>query len=89
MTVTITTPTINLNGTRAQDLKDNLRRAHTFIRNAIEAMQAVTPHARDYYVKPNTYTQAREDHDRRMDHLTTIRDELMALWEGIYNQERR
>ena len=88
MTVTITTPTIHNNGSHPQDLKDNLRRAHTFIRNAIEAMQAVTPHGRDYQTISHTL-QARADHDRRMADLTTIRDELMALWEGIYNQERR
>ncbi len=77
-------PTIHLNGTSRDSLREGLMTAYTAVRTAIDAVCDAAPHGRDYYVQgPDAYTKARAEHDSRLARLKSVQDEILAIWEGI------
>lgn len=80
-------PTIHLNGTSADVLTDGLDEAVNTLRAAIEAVEACNPNARDYYPQgPHAITQAAAEHRSRVERLSAVRKELIALRELLQEQ---
>jgi hypothetical protein len=79
-TADLTKPTIHLNGTSAEALRNQYAAAHTAVEQAITALSEAAPHGRDYYVRGGSaYAQAAMEHSYRMNALTRVRDELLEL----------
>lgn len=77
-------PTIHMNGTSANMLKEGYLEAHRAIKDAADKVCAVEFNARDYYVAgPDAWTQAREEHNGRINRLHAVADELMQILEHI------
>jgi len=80
-------PTIHLNGTSIHTFRTDLSAVHTALRVALDDLAKAAPHGRDYYVQgPDAYTEARKEHDDRVARLSSVRDEIMALWKAIERQ---
>lgn len=86
----IETPVIHMNGTSRKALLEEYRAAFDAVRNAMEKLNNVTVHGRDYYPKGNDAirTALRQQEDR-MDKLRSVRDELQQIAEVIYDQGDR
>ena len=81
---TMIAPQIHLNGDRKEELQRQLIAAADGVRHAMAALSEATPNARNYYViGPNAYTQALEEHIARVTRLANVRQELIAMWEAI------
>ena len=75
-------PTVHRNGTSREELVELRRATCTALRQATEALSAMAPNARDYYVAgPGAMTAAVEQHERRIVALMDLYDSIMA--EGI------
>ena len=87
--MTVTLPVIHINGTSAKTLKDEILVAADAIREARKALENMTVHSRDHYVKHDkqSFEFARNEHIARLKALDTIREELSELWDGINAQE--
>ncbi len=87
MSKPLAVPTIHLNGTSKESFRKDLGNAHESIRNAIDALLAMAPHGRDYYVQgPDAYGVARREHEARIEKLSSVRDEVLAIWNAIEEQ---
>lgn len=85
----LATPTVHLNGTSAEELKDQFHRACAALQGAYTVLAGIAPHGRDYYVQtPDGYTQAREEHHARLAKITEIQAELVALYDAVTDQQR-
>jgi hypothetical protein len=83
-------PTIHSNGSGKAALLDELHEAGVALDKAIEAVQQVTVHGRDYYVQgPAAYTQAREEMDRRLSALRQVQDDLFCMYAALDAQGGR
>lgn len=81
----LTTPTIHLNGTSADDLFKQYADAAGALRAALKALPV--PHARDYYVQgPDAYARARSEHDARVAMLRALEADLHTILEDIADQ---
>jgi hypothetical protein len=81
------TPTINLNGTSADDLINPRREAMDHLMDAIEALKQVTPNGRDYPGDTERCLLDRAEHFARLNTLKAIREQVYA--EAILiNRER-
>ncbi len=80
-------PTVHLNGTSGEDLLDQYGSAVEAVREAIDAVCDTGPNARDYYVQgADAALAAQREHETRVKALKTVRDELVAIMEGIQAQ---
>lgn len=81
----LTTPTIHLNGTGADDLFEQYANAAGALREAVKALPV--PHGRDYYVQgDDAYGKARAEHEARVAALRDIEGQLHAVLESIADQ---
>jgi len=78
-TADIQLPLINLNGTSAEELKRLNANAYYALKTAIEAVHAAAPHGRDYQTVPGAYQAARAEHIARVNRLSDIQDEYIAI----------
>lgn len=86
---TLTVPTIHLNGSGAESLREGYIDAYQAVEAAIQAVMAAAPHGRDYYVQPgDAYEAARAEHVSRLARLLTVKDELEALALAVSRQQR-
>jgi hypothetical protein len=81
------TPTLNANGTSADDLIEPRMKARDFIRLAIEAMLKATPNGRDYPGDNMACVADRITHYDRIEALSRIGNELMEEAIAIQNQK--
>jgi hypothetical protein len=80
-------PTIHLNGTSKRDLLDGYKAAYLAVGDAIEKLQATSPHGRDYYVQDDKATsQAIAQHVVRLAKLDDVRKELLEIAIAIQDQ---
>jgi hypothetical protein len=86
-TVMPVAPTINLNGTGADDLIQQLREAIDAVDSAQEALHKATPHGRDYQVGPARYEVARAEHVLRLTKLEEVSTELRVIFANVYQQQ--
>ena len=80
-------PTVHLNGTAGEVLRDQYVAAAAAVRKAIDAVCDAGPNARDYYVQgPDAGLAVQREHEARVASLRHVRDELAAIAEGIQDQ---
>ena len=80
-------PTVHMNGTAGEVLRDQYTAAADAMRKAIDAVCDAGPNARDYYVQgTEAALAAQREHEARVKALKTVRDELAAIAEGIQDQ---
>lgn len=78
-------PTVHLNGTSREELQRLRLDACHALNFAMEALSDMAPNCRDYYVSrdPEAMTKAGKQHNRRMETLRTLRDEIYAEIEAL------
>lgn len=77
-------PTIHRNGTSKGELDEQYMTAARAVQDAIRAVQAASPNARDYYVQgPEAAQAAIREHSKRLELLNTVLMDLQAIWEHI------
>lgn len=80
-------PTVHLNGTVGEVLRDQYMAAAQAVQKAIDANCDAGPNARDYYVQgTDAALAAQREHEARVKALKNVRDELSAIVEGIQDQ---
>ena len=78
-------PVINkLSGTQPSDLLESYIAAHKAIEEAIKALSAVWPHARDY--QGGEIRHAMHDHTERCKALRTVALDMQLIIESILHQ---
>lgn len=86
--MTMTFPTVHLNGTSAETLIEGYCAARTAVMAAQDALAQVEFNARDYYVKgPEAYPAARKEHTERLQTLGRIADELLQIAMNVQDQQ--
>lgn len=82
-------PIVHLNGDTKETLLDaELRPALEALRRAIDEVQAMMPHARNYYVAGElAYPKARREHIDRLRALQFVYDQLEAMHTAIQKGE--
>lgn len=87
--MTVTVPTIHLNGSGKERLLEDYKAAHRAVALAAEALCATTPHGRDYYVRgDDVIMQALAEHRARQQLLDTVERQLAEIIIGIDGQGR-
>jgi hypothetical protein len=86
--MSVTIPSVHLNGTSARELQGEIRLAYDALKHARDKIAAMTVHPRDHYPKTDkdSYMKARAEHLNRLSMIDTIEAELMELWQGIADQ---
>jgi hypothetical protein len=74
-------PTIHLNGTDAQSLKDEYRTLRKAVQFAEDALVAATCNGRDFYPQePGAFEAARREREEMQSHLAQVR-QYAERWE--------
>jgi len=82
--VELAVPQVNINGTSKRELQDQCLQAYRALQDALEALNQMTPHGRDYQtVGFERYDLARSQHQDRMRSVGEIKDEIYAIWESM------
>lgn len=82
-------PRVHLNGTAAEDLERQVEEAARAVDTALEKLAAANPNGRDYYVQgDDALREAQEQHRSRVERLTTVRNELRLIYEGLADQRK-
>lgn len=81
--MTLTMPTIHLNGTARGDLLADYCTARSCVFSAYDALHLCPPNGRDYYVHQGAFQAAVNEHEDRIGRLKTIYDELSAIIDHI------
>jgi phage shock protein A len=82
-----TFPTIHLNGTGRNDLRDEYAAAYDAIDKAIEALASATLNGRDYYPQAaGAYSQARSERDAALAQLRQAHQYVGEMLMGICDQ---
>lgn len=80
----LTKPSIHLNGTSGESLREGYEKAIAAVDAAIEAVAQASPNARDYYPQGNTaFGAADDEHVARMRRLQEVKAELAELYEHV------
>jgi hypothetical protein len=80
--MTIALPTIHLNGTSAESLRDQYETALRATMRAVECLSDAAPNGRDYYTQgPDVGTRAAKEHAERLEKLLAVQRDLQALFE--------
>ena len=81
-------PTIHLNGTSREGLREQTRRAHEAATALRQALMEMMPHGRDYYPQgEDAIHVAVIEHGERIAKLGSIMHDLEALAEHTYEGE--
>ncbi len=80
-------PTVYLNGTSGDALRDQYARAVESMRVALYALCDAGPSSRDYYPQgTEAATEAQREHESRVARLKAVREELHEILESIEDQ---
>jgi len=85
----LSVPSLHINGTGFEMLKNQYKNAYTAVSAASLALRETMPHRRDFYVQENAehaYVMARQQHVQRLAKLESIMEELEELVGELYNQ---
>jgi len=69
-------PIVHLNGTSRKELVDLRCEFGRKLRDAVEALTAMSPNGRDYYPEPGRLEKATAQHKRRLDTLHALYVEI-------------
>jgi len=87
--MTITPPTVHLNGTSAKDLWAGYEAAYDAVRAAQDALRKIEFNARDYYVQGNdAYSKARDQRTEQFIKLVDIEEYLLQHLLSLREQEK-
>lgn len=87
--MTVTVPTVHLNGTSFTELRDSYHRAYDAVQDAKELFANATCNARDFYPQgPDAYSAARRERDEAFAQLDAAQRYIEAVLIGICDQER-
>jgi deoxycytidylate deaminase len=88
-TTSLKVPTVHLNGTSADALKQEIYDAVRAVHDAKNALAKMTVHGRDYYVQadPDACIKARAQQVARIERLNEVEGELAEMYKGICEQE--
>jgi len=87
--MTITPPTVHLNGTSAKDLWEGYEAAYDAVRAAQDALRKIEFNARDYYVQGNdAYSKARDHRTEQFIKLVDIEEYLLQHLLSLREQEK-
>lgn len=76
----MTKPTIHMNGTSAEELRDIYVEAYRAVNEAIEKVSAASPNGRDYYPQSATaINDAISEHRERLTKLQAVSEDMLAL----------
>ena len=77
-------PTIHLNGTSGDVLREQWQAAYKAVCDAITALCEATPNGRDYYVQgEEAALTAQREHNQRLFALRAVKAEIYDIVEGI------
>ncbi len=81
-------PVIHLNGSGKTNLIRGYEEAADALRKALDALQAMRPHPRDYYVsdRPSAFAEAVAEHDARSQAVFSVYKEIEALWVKVADE---
>jgi hypothetical protein len=80
-------PTVHMNGTAGEVLRDQYAAAADAVRKAIDVVCDAGPNTRDYYVQDtDAALAAQREHEARVKALKVVRDELAAIMESVQDQ---
>ena len=83
-------PVLNLNGTSTTTLLSEYVQAAHAVRQAINAVQNITVHGRDFQTaEPGLYAKARDEQVERLRKLESVLDEIQQLQEAVYEQHEQ
>lgn len=86
--MSVTIPSIHLNGTSANSLCEEIREAVDTLTVARVALSKMTVHSRDHYIKADkdSFNKARAEHEARFVAIDKIITELGEIYQGIRDQ---
>jgi len=80
-------PIVNLNGTSGAELAEQCKAAWAALQDALQALQGMAPHGRDYQTAgPTSYNIARAQHEDRVRRLESVKEEIMEVYDFIEKQ---
>lgn len=80
----LTTPTIHRNGSGKGELLHALTAANNALGQALVALAATVPNARDYYPQgPAAVRRAGAEHESRMMRVQGVRAEIVAIMDAV------
>lgn len=82
------TPTVNINGTSAEDLVGHRMAARVLLEAVIHELRQVTPHGRDYPGDSDRYASDRAVHSARLQSLQTLHKTLQEEALLVFRQQR-
>jgi hypothetical protein len=83
-------PTVHLNGTSREELCLLLDKANIALLAAYVAVSATAPHGRDYYPQgEEAFVKATAEHRSRLRRIREVQDEIVAIWNGVYDQTKK
>ena len=83
-------PRVHLNGTSRKELLEQLETAYRALNTAYACVQSAFPHARDYYVLPDSaYTQARHEWHARLSAIAQAKVDMLEIYQNVESQGRR
>lgn len=84
---TIVAPRLNLNGSNKKALMSDYLLCVEALRTAVERLNAIAPHRRDYQTAPyGTFLTATRQHKRRVSALIEVMGEVGSIAEKVYDQ---
>jgi len=87
--MTITPPTVHLNGTSAKDLWAGYEAAYEAVRAAQDALGKIEFNARDYYVQDaDAFTKARDHRIEQLQALNSVEEYLLQHLLSLRQQEK-
>jgi hypothetical protein len=82
--MTLTLPTIHLNGTSKEQITEALCDAYSAINDALSKLKQTAPNGRDYYPQGSeALSNATNEHFSRMQRLTSVMQELEQIAEAL------
>lgn len=92
--MTLTTPTVHLNGTSPESLIEAYDKADRALALAQAALEECSPHARDYYPQGtavdlegnDAFDNAHNEHLARCKSLANLRAQVIALTDSVRDQ---
>lgn len=82
-------PRLNSNGSKKDELLGEYETAGRTIANAIQAVNKITVHGRDYLTaEDGAYERARQEQADRVNRLRTVYNELVTIYCNIDDQGR-
>jgi hypothetical protein len=80
-------PIVHLNGTSRKELLELRRTAAHSVFQAIDALSAMAPNGRDYYLVRGLFESARDQHSSRLAALDALYHELVAEAIALSDEE--